>query len=393
MPTMNSWSFIVDRENGSTSKRRSAIQCRWIVVAVDISRTITCFEVTVMVRLKRMFSFIWTLAQERRSFDGERRCSTCPTVSPLITTAISGSLTLPCIKFSCSNQMTWSGRRWPLAKSSSLARVQTNSVDQRMLPWWRTETSSLPTGKKLEKDQSMREHVLLTSRYCNSRIVKFNRNGERILEWNLSVKGKTDGKWLRAEMRLSHRSEKSSSTNHDSRRWITDAQSVEHRSFGCFERGGQIALWRRSRKFSNPMLQFGHRRIPPSDPCGKERQDLSNIRHWICASNQWCVSKRETISDGAKNLLLRLGTILFAVTGGDQIAEKKVYMIDAQSGEILTSFDANPVSEEAWSREREKEPRFVSSEASECSSWHHCVNEWPRDLCRRVGNGVQKCPA
>jgi hypothetical protein len=59
------------------------------------------------------------------------------------------------------------------------------------------------------------------------------------------------------------------------------------------------------------------------------------------------VYSRETMSNGANKLLLRLGTILFAVTGGDQIAEKKVYMIDAQSGEILTSFDANPVSEVA----------------------------------------------
>jgi len=39
-----------------------------------------------------------------------------------------------------------------------------------------------------------------------------------------------------------------------------------------------------------------------------------------------------------------LGTILFAVTGGLQTLNKKVYMIDAQTGDILTSFDSNPVS-------------------------------------------------
>ena len=39
-----------------------------------------------------------------------------------------------------------------------------------------------------------------------------------------------------------------------------------------------------------------------------------------------------------------LGTILFAVTGGAQTANKKVYMIDARTGDILTSFEANPVS-------------------------------------------------
>ena len=38
-----------------------------------------------------------------------------------------------------------------------------------------------------------------------------------------------------------------------------------------------------------------------------------------------------------------LGTILFAVTGGAQTANKKVYMIDARTGDILTSFDSNPV--------------------------------------------------
>jgi len=35
-----------------------------------------------------------------------------------------------------------------------------------------------------------------------------------------------------------------------------------------------------------------------------------------------------------------LGTVLFAVTGGSA-AKKKVYMINAKSGDILTSFDSN----------------------------------------------------
>ena len=205
MPTMNSWSFIVGRENGSTSKRRSATRCSWIIVDVDILRIITSSEVTNTVQLTRMFFFIWTLGQERRSFDGEQKCSTCPMDWPLITTAISGSLTLPCIKFSCSNQTTWSVQRWPWAKSSSPARAQTNFVARQMLPWWRTEISSLPTGEKLERDPTVRGHTLLTSRYCNSRIVKFKSNGERILEWNLSVKGKSKGKSLWVEIRLSDR--------------------------------------------------------------------------------------------------------------------------------------------------------------------------------------------
>jgi hypothetical protein len=37
-----------------------------------------------------------------------------------------------------------------------------------------------------------------------------------------------------------------------------------------------------------------------------------------------------------------LGTILFAVTGGG-VSNKKVYMIDAKTGDILTSFDSKPV--------------------------------------------------
>jgi len=38
-----------------------------------------------------------------------------------------------------------------------------------------------------------------------------------------------------------------------------------------------------------------------------------------------------------------LGTVLFAVTGGTETSVKKVYMIDARTGDILTSFDSNPV--------------------------------------------------
>lgn len=40
---------------------------------------------------------------------------------------------------------------------------------------------------------------------------------------------------------------------------------------------------------------------------------------------------------------ISLGTILFAVTGGYQTVKKKVYMIDARTGDILTSFGSNPV--------------------------------------------------
>jgi hypothetical protein len=38
-----------------------------------------------------------------------------------------------------------------------------------------------------------------------------------------------------------------------------------------------------------------------------------------------------------------LGTVLFSVNGGTETPVKKVYMIDARTGDILTSFNSNPV--------------------------------------------------
>ena len=76
-------------------------------------------------------------------------------------------------------------------------------------------------------------------------------------------------------------------------------------------------------------------------------------------TNGVCIDERRYRTVQNKRLF-RLGTILFAVTGGDQIAEKKVYMIDASSGEILTSFDADPVSEVVWIRDTLTSPSFIS---------------------------------
>jgi hypothetical protein len=51
-----------------------------------------------------------------------------------------------------------------------------------------------------------------------------------------------------------------------------------------------------------------------------------------------------TINKSPCKILFNLGTVLFAVTGGAETPIKKVYMIDARTGDILTSFDSNPVS-------------------------------------------------
>ena len=57
------------------------------------------------------------------------------------------------------------------------------------------------------------------------------------------------------------------------------------------------------------------------------------------SNGQWCHPSTISPSLGGFDL----GTILFAVTGGAQVTTKKVYMIDAQNGDILTSFDSTPV--------------------------------------------------
>ncbi|CAF0866492.1 unnamed protein product [Rotaria sp. Silwood1] len=134
--------------------------------------------------------------------------------------------------------------------------------------------------------------------YCNSRIIKFNRKGEYITEWGSPMTGKldNDGFPMPNEWNIVH----SIALNED-------AQLL----------------------------------------CGADRE---NFRIQCFNSNtgefqrQIRVEKKETIGaiyaiEFAPNTN---GTILFAVTGGEQTLNKKVYMIDAQNGDILTSFDSNP---------------------------------------------------
>ncbi|CAF0855130.1 unnamed protein product [Adineta ricciae] len=134
--------------------------------------------------------------------------------------------------------------------------------------------------------------------YCNSRIVKFNRKGEYLLEWGSGMSSKldSDGFPVPNEWNIVH----SIALNED-------AQLI----------------------------------------CGADRENFriqcfnSNTGEFI---RQIRVEQKSTIGaiyaiEFAPNAN---GTILFAVTGGAQTTTKKVYMIDAKTGDILTSFDSNP---------------------------------------------------
>jgi len=65
--------------------------------------------------------------------------------------------------------------------------------------------------------------------------------------------------------------------------------------------------------------------------------------------NLFLIKQKKIVFPKKKNtrkkcyFLCLLGTVLFAVTGGTETPIKKVYMIDARTGDILTSFDSNPV--------------------------------------------------
>jgi hypothetical protein len=134
--------------------------------------------------------------------------------------------------------------------------------------------------------------------YCNSRIIKFNRKGEYITEWGTPMNG-----------------------NHDNDGYpLPNQWNIVH----------SIAL--------NEDAQL---------LCGADRE---NYRIQCLNSNtgefqrQIRVELKDNIGpiyaiEFAPNTN---GTALFAVTGGTETPIKKVYMIDARTGDILTSFDSNP---------------------------------------------------
>ncbi|CAF4777868.1 unnamed protein product [Rotaria sp. Silwood1] len=133
--------------------------------------------------------------------------------------------------------------------------------------------------------------------YCNSRIIKFNRKGEYLMEWGSSMSGKfdSDSSPLPNEWNIVH----SLALNEDAQLLCgVDRENFRIQCFnsntGVFQR--QIHI--------------------------EEKENICAIYAIEFAPNT-------------------KGTILFAVTGGEQTLNKKIYMINAQNGEILTSFESS----------------------------------------------------
>lgn len=134
--------------------------------------------------------------------------------------------------------------------------------------------------------------------YCNSRIIKFNRKGEYITEWGMPMNGMhdRDGYPLPNQWNIVH----SIALNED-------AQLV----------------------------------------CGADRENY-RIQCLNARTGEFQRQIRVEVKDNIGPIYAiefapnTNGTVLFAVTGGDETAVKKVYMIDARTGDILTSFDSNP---------------------------------------------------
>ncbi|UJR29117.1 hypothetical protein I4U23_010331 [Adineta vaga] len=134
--------------------------------------------------------------------------------------------------------------------------------------------------------------------YCNSRIMKFNRKGEYLMEWGSSMSGKrdSDGFPVPNEWNIVH----SIALNEDAQ--LVCGADRENFRIQCFN--------------SNTGEFQRQIRVEPNSTIG-------------------AIYAIEFVPNAN-------GTILFAVTGGMQTEKKKVYMIDAQTGDILTSFDSNP---------------------------------------------------
>ncbi|CAF1639099.1 unnamed protein product, partial [Adineta ricciae] len=134
--------------------------------------------------------------------------------------------------------------------------------------------------------------------YCNSRIIKFNRKGEYITEWGTPMNGMRD----------------------DDGFPLPNQWNIVH----------SIAL--------NEDAQL---------LCGADRENY-RIQ---CFNSKTGEFQRQIRVEGKDNIgpIYAIefapntnGTVLFAVTGGAETPVKKVYMIDARSGDILTSFDSDP---------------------------------------------------
>ncbi|CAF1152901.1 unnamed protein product [Rotaria sordida] len=134
--------------------------------------------------------------------------------------------------------------------------------------------------------------------YCNSRIIKFNRKGEYITEWGSPMTGlqDRDGFPLANQWNIVH----SIALNEDAQ--LLCGADRENYRIQCFN--------------SNTGEFQRQIRVETKDNIGP-------IYAIEFAPNT-------------------NGTVLFAVTGGTETPTKKVYMIDARTGDILTSFNSNP---------------------------------------------------
>ncbi|CAF4387663.1 unnamed protein product [Rotaria socialis] len=134
--------------------------------------------------------------------------------------------------------------------------------------------------------------------YCNSRIIKFNRKGEYLMEWGSSMTTKvdSDGFPLPNEWNIVH----SIALNEDAQ--LLCGADRENFRIQCFN--------------STTGEFLRQIRVEKKDQIG-------------------AIYAIEFVPDANE-------TILFAVTGGVQTSNKKVYMVDASTGDILTSFDSNP---------------------------------------------------
>lgn len=134
--------------------------------------------------------------------------------------------------------------------------------------------------------------------YCNSRIIKFNRKGEYITEWGTPVNGirDNDGFPLPNQWNIVH----SIALNEDAQ--LLCAADRDNYRIQCFNSN--------TGEFQRQIRVEGKDNIGP-------------------------IYAIEFAPDTN-------GTVLFAVNGGTDATVKKVYMIDARTGDILTSFDSNP---------------------------------------------------
>lgn len=117
---------------------------------------------------------------------------------------------------------------------------------------------------------------------------------------------------------------------------------MEYCSFDCIEWRCTNIMCCWSWKLPYPMFSSEHRQFSSSNTCWIKRNYGCNICYWICSEYWQYVWKNKLYSPIVR---FYLEAVLFAVTGGPQTVNEKVYMINAQNGEVITSFGADSVSD------------------------------------------------